>query len=524
MKLIEILLSEDKIDFITQNQGDKVMQAYRRDRHSVGMQPYNDPKEVVQTLANASKKYLQIVVNWYVKRDFQLEDVHRIKDEIEAFERIKRNLPADKKNLAQYKSSSELYQTIQQYNNEDAISNKEKVRELKKDAKKYYEDDQILVVVPKTQDAACYYGKGTRWCTAATGAYNYFNQYNKEGPLFIIMIKGSNEKYQFHFESKSFMNSSDYSVDLDELVGKYPSIKKAFTKQGRKYNIFTLVHNPSDEDIIKHLQKNPGYIKTVNSPSPEVIKAALSSEYLSRHSLDDVELSPNQVINAIQKYPYNAAIILSGWDHPRAEKVKIAKRFLDKYPEFITFIKSPSMEEIKNAINNDPNIWYHVTTEQIKSSAKKARVITITLNKIIPYLTNVDYDTSRNDNYDYSYYDEREPVSNKDDYKSNKEINAVNIFNSILDYIGYETEYGENSSELMDIPELKKTLFKASITIINNTEDAYILKSLFQNLPKQIRNNSSIQRAFVDANTQSLKFLPKSRDLIQYANAIIDHQ
>ena len=51
-------------------------------------------------------------------------------------------------------------------------------------------------------DAACYYGQGTRWCTAATRGKNYFSEYHNESPLLIILPKEPQypgEKYQLHF-------------------------------------------------------------------------------------------------------------------------------------------------------------------------------------------------------------------------------------------------------------------------------------------------------------------------------------
>jgi hypothetical protein len=74
----------------------------------------------------------------------------------------------------------------------------------------------VRIVVPEDQNAACYYGQGTRWCTAATKGSNYFGHYSKEGPLYILLPKQpkyDGEKYQLHFESEQFMDENDYAVD-----------------------------------------------------------------------------------------------------------------------------------------------------------------------------------------------------------------------------------------------------------------------------------------------------------------------
>ena len=41
----------------------------------------------------------------------------------------------------------------------------------------------------KDQEASCYIGQGTRWCTAASKSTNYFSEYNANGPLLVINFK-----------------------------------------------------------------------------------------------------------------------------------------------------------------------------------------------------------------------------------------------------------------------------------------------------------------------------------------------
>lgn len=90
-----------------------------------------------------------------------------------------------------------------------------------------YEDDNYKIFIPNNKGAACQLGKGTEWCTAAPGL-EYYEQYHKpEDPLFIIfkklhdvnsqaVAKDNNiepvEKYQFHYGSVQFMDSSDIPV------------------------------------------------------------------------------------------------------------------------------------------------------------------------------------------------------------------------------------------------------------------------------------------------------------------------
>ena len=78
-----------------------------------------------------------------------------------------------------------------------------------------------MLLTPKTEEAAKYYGKNTRWCTAAENN-NYFDQYNKDGPLYILINKKvPDEKYQFHFQTEQYMDSRDSAINA-LMYDKFP--------------------------------------------------------------------------------------------------------------------------------------------------------------------------------------------------------------------------------------------------------------------------------------------------------------
>lgn len=84
-----------------------------------------------------------------------------------------------------------------------------------------YKDDSVRVIVPRDERAACFWGRGTRWCTASTRGSNYFNTYNQQGPLYILLPTKRirpGEKYQIHIPSGQFMNEDDTPVDITNLA------------------------------------------------------------------------------------------------------------------------------------------------------------------------------------------------------------------------------------------------------------------------------------------------------------------
>ena len=59
---------------------------------------------------------------------------------------------------------------------------------------------------------SCELGSGTEWCTATGNVRKHFDTYIETGPLFIFMKPGTDEKYQFSYESKSYMDKNDVSI------------------------------------------------------------------------------------------------------------------------------------------------------------------------------------------------------------------------------------------------------------------------------------------------------------------------
>lgn len=78
-----------------------------------------------------------------------------------------------------------------------------------------YDNEGWMIVQPSTYDSSRHWGGDTRWCTAASSSHFYEN-YSQKGKLFINIEKATGKKYQFHFETNSFMDADDRScADMD---------------------------------------------------------------------------------------------------------------------------------------------------------------------------------------------------------------------------------------------------------------------------------------------------------------------
>ena len=116
-----------------------------------------------------------------------------------------------------------------------------------------------LVIVPKTEAAAKWFGKGTKWCTAADKD-NMFDYYNKRGLLYIVFWNG--KKYQLHFESMQFMDERDQKIEhslLIELRRQLSALFKTGENSIKKdlWSAYWYAHGvlkqrwPEGEDVIK---------------------------------------------------------------------------------------------------------------------------------------------------------------------------------------------------------------------------------------------------------------------------------
>lgn len=100
-------------------------------------------------------------------------------------------------------------------------------------ATKVYNDENVTIVVPEDEAAACKYGRNTRWCTASTRGHNMFDQYNRTGKLYILIPKKpkyEGEKYQLHFSSNSYMDENDDPVELTDIFRRFPGTKEFFAQ------------------------------------------------------------------------------------------------------------------------------------------------------------------------------------------------------------------------------------------------------------------------------------------------------
>lgn len=232
MNLSQVLLESRKDDFLRMF----------RDKFS------DEQLKKVFTLSRQlapNQKYLTFLGNVVPTENFD-ESLSKAEKVVEKF--IKYQQALETRDINQFKSLEEIITAINNHEN--------KVRRTVKSvdgANIVYEDDRFTVVTPQTHKASCYYGAGTKWCTASMNGSSHFDNYNVEGKLFYILDKKakSNDKYykvallQKYDGDKTFYDAPDKAFTSGWILGtpEYDEIQSAVdkyinTNYQREINIF----------------------------------------------------------------------------------------------------------------------------------------------------------------------------------------------------------------------------------------------------------------------------------------------
>ena len=88
-------------------------------------------------------------------------------------------------------------------------------KELAKDVTKIYEDDNWLMISPKTHQASCVYGSNTKWCVTMKNDNNYYQRYTRDNFYLIFVInKKNNKKWAINTEQKLDQPAEDVVINL----------------------------------------------------------------------------------------------------------------------------------------------------------------------------------------------------------------------------------------------------------------------------------------------------------------------
>jgi hypothetical protein len=159
------------------------------------------------------------LVQQYAQGKLRLEDLGTANETLEMFQRYAQRLQKSQRDLGQYPSLAAVWEAVIGFANSDDqhLSGK---AEKALDRHKAYSESRILrqdedgftIAVPLTEFAAKWWGRGTRWCTAAEKD-NQFWHYHKTAPLIVIVIPELGDRGKFQLwageDNAVFSDASD---------------------------------------------------------------------------------------------------------------------------------------------------------------------------------------------------------------------------------------------------------------------------------------------------------------------------
>jgi hypothetical protein len=193
-----------------------------------------------QSDPSPAKKYVNWMIVRYLKGDIRrLEDIpSRIAPALMNFQSLqnKKKLKPEHSDINKIRSIEDAMDEYsvnsnQTQGNKSQAKSVEKSMYDSKDAKLIFNSPEYKIVVPKTEEASCFFGKNTRWCTAAANDNQFYN-YSKKGPLYIILHKPTNARWQFSFASDEFMDERDTPIKIIEFLLSHEPVHQVFKKLG----------------------------------------------------------------------------------------------------------------------------------------------------------------------------------------------------------------------------------------------------------------------------------------------------
>lgn len=191
---------------------------------------------------NKIGKYAKWLLKLYANNNLELDNLQQVRSLLQIFHENKKNLKDN--DINKYHTLDELSDALEQFQDGDVYFTKsQREKQIKaKEADIIYNDDEWEIIVPKTWEASKLYGAHTKWCTASKESSNYFDDYNSKGKLYINIDKRNNNKYQFHFETNSFMDEEDAEIEdpIAESIDMPQKVIDFYTKLGKKQSILAV--------------------------------------------------------------------------------------------------------------------------------------------------------------------------------------------------------------------------------------------------------------------------------------------
>lgn len=415
-------------------------------------------------------KYSKLLVNLFRRKGLKLEDLPRAKEYLEYV--YKHGVSLD---INKVKSLTDLYAVVRTYYTKNTKDLSSIISALNQNEyKEQFQSKKFKIFTPLTERASCTLGVNTEWCTTwgpeslnpkHKDRSSLFNRYHSRGQLYILISNSDvNEKYQFHFEEKQYMDKDDDRINVSEFLNENDDIKDFFFP--------SLVNDDLPENIIKQqiermnaLDNDDAGIlvnKIVSNSSqsnPLIIAFVQKDEgklreLISDDDVDDFEIdSGNFELTFKTNYGGNLETTESTLSYYQSEAKSGYEMLWDR-------MNNEDTDYIKSTLEGYFEEYYKKNEGELKSA--------------LGYL---NYEQFKSDQYDnfvendrlWDEYSETHVNKNFSHYQDAAQMEV----DEIEKYIDFESSYNRNTSNqiIVRIPYFLLFLIKKGYTKIDGTTE-----------------------------------------------------
>lgn len=195
--------SKKKAQYILKYQREAIQRAVQGDFSFDGYDASSFMEEVSNRI---HPKGLQWFINCYIDVDFLFEDIHQVSNDLNLFFAKKHVHKKDINTL----SKSEFYKIVE--NLDTTVKTKQQIKF--EGSEKVLSNSDLVVIKLLTGEAAKFYAANTKWCTSNPAT---FENYSKSGPVYVIVAKEANKKFQIHVPSSQFKDEIDSNVSEEDI-------------------------------------------------------------------------------------------------------------------------------------------------------------------------------------------------------------------------------------------------------------------------------------------------------------------
>ena len=203
-------------------------------------------------------KYAKILLKIYKSSNLKLEDLPKATDYLRVV--YSKQIPLKANEIH---NIGDIYSIVKDYMIVDGETDISKLIDSL-DADDYeliHNGSDWLIFKPKTRKGACILGSATEWCTAwgehstnpkYKGRKSHFDRYVSSGSIYTLINKKDNsDKYQFHLETKQYMDKGDRQININRFLTNNNEVLLFFNPE-----LSSDISEVSDDDLDSILNRD----------------------------------------------------------------------------------------------------------------------------------------------------------------------------------------------------------------------------------------------------------------------------